>query len=162
MNWPVLLGSAITIGAAWTVWGVARSRWLYDMHKIPGPKAWPLAGNLHNIVGNAHLHKVLKGRVHAYASISISISNPQSSTFWRNQLLTESCRRQKLNLSYRHALQLCQNLQSLLQLHLARLTCSFVDLPPAPSGSSQLGEAIWTGCQVVPHLSCLSQIQRRW
>ena len=35
-------------------------RFRYDLHKIPGPKSWPIVGNLPDILGakGLHLHKV--------------------------------------------------------------------------------------------------------
>ena len=44
--------------AAWGLVAMAKGRLLYDMHNIPGPRAWPLIGNLGEILGTAHLHKV--------------------------------------------------------------------------------------------------------
>ena len=50
--------SVLVAAAAWFTWTTARLRTAYDLHKIPGPAAWPVRGNLDQIAGSSYLHRV--------------------------------------------------------------------------------------------------------
>ncbi|KAA6427914.1 MAG: cytochrome P450 [Trebouxia sp. A1-2] len=54
--WMLLLGSLLAGAAGLLIWRFARSRILYDLHKIPGPVGWPLLGNTMDIIGSKSLH----------------------------------------------------------------------------------------------------------
>ncbi len=54
--WMLLLGSLLAGAAGLLTWRFARSRILYDLHKIPGPVGWPLLGNTMDIIGSKSLH----------------------------------------------------------------------------------------------------------
>lgn len=58
MNVATTIAILLAGVVAWCLWTFAKDRILYDMHKIPGPAAWPVIGNLGEILGTAHLHKV--------------------------------------------------------------------------------------------------------
>ncbi len=61
--WMLLLGSLLAGAAGFLIWRFARSRILYDLHKIPGPVGWPLLGNTMDIIGSKslHFHQVAAG-----------------------------------------------------------------------------------------------------
>ena len=50
--------SLLVAALSWTIWTTSRTRLAYDLHKIPGPPAWPLVGNLNQVAGSSYLHKV--------------------------------------------------------------------------------------------------------
>ena len=43
---------------AWQLWTFTKARIWYDMHKVPGPRAWPVLGNLGEVTGTSSFHKV--------------------------------------------------------------------------------------------------------
>jgi H+/Cl- antiporter ClcA len=61
--WTLLLWSLLAGAAGFVIWRFARSRLLYDLHKIPGPVGWPLLGNTLEITGSnsPHFHQVIAG-----------------------------------------------------------------------------------------------------
>lgn len=50
--------SALAAAVGWITWTSTKARLSYDLHKIPGPPAWPLVGNLGGILGSSYMHKV--------------------------------------------------------------------------------------------------------
>ena len=50
--------SLLAVALSWIIWTTTRARLAYDLHKIPGPPAWPLIGNLNKVAGSSYLHKV--------------------------------------------------------------------------------------------------------
>ena len=73
-----LLAAAV----AWISWSNIRSKLAYDLHKIRGPPAWPLLGNLDELLGSSYLHKVLNhmsgGVIETSARIHIAAVGPNS------------------------------------------------------------------------------------
>ena len=67
---------------AWISWSNIRSKLAYDLHKIRGPPAWPLLGNLDEILGSSYLYKVLNhmsgGGIETSARIHIAAVGPNS------------------------------------------------------------------------------------
>ena len=55
-GWLVLVCSLLAGAAGFCIFNIARSRLLYDLHKIPGPAGWPLLGNALDVIGSKILH----------------------------------------------------------------------------------------------------------
>lgn len=50
--------SLLVAALTWIAWIRVGAGLVYDLHKVPGPPAWPLIGNLNKIAGSSYLHKV--------------------------------------------------------------------------------------------------------
>lgn len=70
--------SLLAAAVAWISWSNIRSKLAYDLHKIRGSPAWPLIGNLNEVLGSSYLHKVLNhlsgGGIETCARIRLEIS----------------------------------------------------------------------------------------
>lgn len=71
--WMLLLGSLLAGAAGLLIWRFARSRILYDLHKIPGPVGWPLLGNTMDIIGSKslHFHQLLTDWTQTYGQVFV-------------------------------------------------------------------------------------------
>lgn len=61
MIWLPLAVSVLAAAVALITWNSVKARLAYDIHKIPGPPAWPIIGNLDKVAGSSYLHKVSTG-----------------------------------------------------------------------------------------------------
>lgn len=59
----VLLASVLACLAAWVLWSNLSKKRRHDLHKVSGPRHWPIVGNLPDMLGakGLQLHKVQEG-----------------------------------------------------------------------------------------------------